>query len=73
MQLKKNLSRLDRGIRIALGAALIVVYFTHLLAGVWGILLLPRASVFLTTAVLAFCPFYKVFNISTLKPKLAKN
>ena len=57
----KNISSADRVIRIVLGVVILLlgIYFKSL----WGFVgLIP-----LGTALVRFCPAYKIFGISTLK------
>lgn len=64
-----NVGGTDRGLRLALGAALILM---GLLAGVTGIgqwLLLIVGAVMVLTALVRFCPAYRLLGISTCARK----
>ncbi|MBG0785702.1 MAG: DUF2892 domain-containing protein [Anaerolineaceae bacterium] len=65
--MKKNMSNLDRIIRIIIAAAVAVLYFTGVLSGTWAIVLGVIAVIFLLTSLIGFCPLYKLFGLSTLK------
>jgi hypothetical protein len=65
--MKRNLSNLDRSIRVVLAAVFTYLYFSGIVTGAFGIVLLVLAAVFLVTAILAFCPLYRLFNISSYK------
>ncbi len=63
----KNMSSIDRGIRIVVAAVFAYLYFSGIVSGVLGILLMVFAAVFLITSSIAFCPLYVLFNFSTRK------
>lgn len=64
--MKKNMGNLDRIIRAILAAVLAVLYFTNIIAGTIGIILLVLAGILLLTSLIGFCPLYKLFNANTL-------
>lgn len=65
--MKRNMSNLDRIIRVVLAAVFAYLYFGGIVTGTLGIVLLVLAAVFLLTSVVAFCPLYAPFKISTYK------
>lgn len=65
--MKANLGTLDRGVRILLAAAAAVLYFTDVLPGTSGIVVLVLAAVFLLTGMVGACPLYMPFGITTRK------
>ena len=65
--MKRNMSNLDRIIRAALAAVFAYLYFGGIVTGALGIVLVVLAAVFLLTAIIAFCPLYVPFKISTYK------
>jgi hypothetical protein len=65
--MKRNMSNLDRVIRVVLAAVFAYLYFGGIVTGALGIVLLVLAAVFLLTSVVAFCPLYAPFKISTYK------
>ena len=65
--MKRNLSNLDRIIRVLVAAVFAYLYFSGVVTGTFGILLVALGGVFLLTAVVAFCPLYVPFKFSTFK------
>ena len=59
----------DRIIRIIIAAIVAILYFTNILTGVLGIILLVLAGVFLITSFISFCPLYLPFGIKTCSSK----
>jgi len=67
--MKKNMGSTDRIIRFILAAIFIVLYFTNTITGIWGIVLLVLAAVFILTSFISFCPLYAPFGLSTCSKK----
>ena len=65
--MKKNMSNLDRILRMIIAAAVAVLYFTGVLTGTWAIVLGVVAVIFLLTGLIGFCPLYTLFGLSTQK------
>lgn len=65
--MKRNLSNLDRIIRVVLAALFAYLYFGGIVTGVFGVILVVLGAVFLLTALIAFCPIYFSFKLSTHK------
>ncbi|HDJ34522.1 MAG TPA: DUF2892 domain-containing protein [Bacteroidetes bacterium] len=65
--MKKNMGTLDRLVRILLAALIVVLYFTEVITGTLGIILLILAAVFLLTGLFSFCPLYVPFGIKTFR------
>ena len=65
--MKRNMSNLDRIIRVVIAAVFAYLYFAGIVTGTLGIILLVLAGVFVVTSIVAFCPLYKLFKISTYK------
>ncbi|HNK63520.1 MAG TPA: DUF2892 domain-containing protein [Anaerolineales bacterium] len=65
--MKRNLSNLDRIVRVVLAAVFAYLYFGGIVTGTFGIVLLVLGAVFLLTAIVAFCPLYAPFKLSTYK------
>ncbi len=65
--MKRNLSNIDRIIRVVLAALFAYLYFGGIVTGTLGIVLVVLAVVFTLTAVVAFCPLYAPFKFSTYK------
>ena len=58
---------IDKVIRILIAVVVIVLYFTHVISGLLGIILLILAGVFILTSFLGFCPLYLPFGLNTGK------
>jgi len=65
--MKRNLSNVDRIARVVLAAIFAYLYFSGIVTGALGVVLLVLGAVFLLTAVIAFCPLYAPFKFSTYK------
>ena len=65
--MKKNIGTIDRVIRILVAIAVAVLYFTGVISGTSGIVLLILGGIFLITAIISFCPLYYPFNLRTIK------
>ena len=65
--MKRNLSNTDRIIRVVLAAVFAYLYFGGIVTGTLGIVLVVLAVVFTFTAIVAFCPLYAPFKLSTYK------
>ena len=61
----KNMGTTDRVIRLLIVAAISAAYELGLLSGGWAIALGSIATVFLLTSLVATCPGYMPFGIST--------
>ena len=65
--MKRNMSNIDRIVRLVVAALFAYLYFGGVVTGTLGVILLVLAGVFTLTAVVAFCPLYAPFKISTFK------
>lgn len=65
--MKKNMGSADRIIRFIVAAIVAVLYFTNVISGPLGIVLLVVAAIFLITSFISFCPLYAPFGLSTCK------
>lgn len=67
MKLNKNMSSVDRVVRAVVALVFGYLYFSGIVSGVLGIILLVVGIIFLLTSLVSFCPLYSLFKISTLK------
>jgi len=67
--MKKNMGSIDKVIRILVAVVFAVLFFTHVITGTLGIILMVLAAVFVITSLISFCPLYWPFGISTAKKK----
>lgn len=65
--MNRNMSDMDRIVRVVVAAVFAYLYFSGVVTGALGIVLLVLGAVFLLTAVVAFCPLYAPFKFSTYK------
>ena len=65
--MKTNMGIIDRVIRIVIALVFIGLYFANVVSGTLAIVLLVLAGVFTLTALVAFCPLYWPFGISSAK------
>ena len=52
--MKKNMGSVDRIVRVVLAAVLAILFFTKVVTGTIGIVLLALAAIFLLTSVVSF-------------------
>jgi hypothetical protein len=63
--MKKNMGNADRLIRVILAAIVATLYFTNVITGTLGIVLMVLAAVFVLTSLISFCPLYAPFGLKT--------
>ncbi len=63
--MKKNMGSADRIIRLIFAAVIAVLFFTNVVSGTLGIILLVAAGVFALTSLISFCPLYPLVGINT--------
>ncbi len=74
--MKKNMGFTDRIVRTIIAIMIGVLIFTDTITGILGNILSTAGIIFLSTSLVAFCPFYSVLGIRTChskKPILKKN
>ncbi|WP_445748663.1 YgaP family membrane protein [Polaribacter sp.] len=67
--MKKNMGSTDKIIRSIIAIMIAVLYFTGIISGTLGLILLIFGGIFLATSFISFCPLYVPFGISTCKTK----
>lgn len=63
--MKKNMGNIDKIVRILVALVIAVLFFTHIISGTVGIILLVFAGVFVLTSLISFCPLYTLVGINT--------
>jgi hypothetical protein len=63
--MKKNMGTIDKVIRILVAVVFAILFFTNVISGTLGIILLVLAGVFVLTSLISFCPLYWPFGIHT--------
>ena len=67
--MKRNMGNTDRIVRLFLAAVVAALYFTDVVTGTLGIVLLAVAAIFVLTSFVSFCPLYAPFRLSTRSAK----
>ncbi len=67
--MRKNMGNADRIIRVIVAVIIAALYFTNVITGTLGIVLLALAGIFVLTSLFSFCPLYAPFGLSTCKVK----
>jgi uncharacterized membrane protein len=70
--MKKNMGSTDRIIRVVIAVIIGLLYFTNVISGTLGLVLMVLAVVFVLTSLVSFCPLYAPFGISTCPVKEGK-
>ncbi len=65
--MKKNLGNLDRVIRVLIEVVFAILYFTGVVPGIPGIILLIVGGIFVLTSIVSFCPIYWSLGWSSRK------
>ena len=63
--MKKNMGIADRVIRVIIAAVFLTLYFTNVLTGTLGIVLIVISGIFLLTSLVSFCPIYALTGLSS--------
>lgn len=58
---------IDKVIRILIAVVIAILFFTKVIEGVLGIVLLVLAVIFVLTSLIGFCPLYTPLKINTGK------
>jgi hypothetical protein len=66
-EMKKNMGSADRIIRVIIAVAIAVLYFTGIIEGTLGLVLIGLAVVFVLTSLVSVCPLYLPFGMSSLR------
>ncbi len=67
--MKQNMGTIDKVIRIIIAVIIAGLYFTNVISGTLGIVLLVFAGVFVLTSLIGFCPLYLPIRLNTGKKK----
>ena len=67
--MKKNMSNLDKGIRVIIAIAVALLYYLNVIEGTLAYILIAVAIILLVTSLINFCPLYRILGISTCKIK----
>jgi uncharacterized membrane protein len=67
--MKPNMGNIDKIVRLVIAALIAVLFFTNVISGTLGIVLLVLAAVFALTSLVSFCPLYTLVGINTCEVK----
>jgi len=67
--MKKNMGSIDKIIRVILAIVFSGLFFSGIITGIFGYVLLGLAAIFILTSTIRFCPLYLPLGISTCKKK----
>ena len=67
--MEKNMGKVDKVIRLIIAAIITTLYFTNVINGIFGIVLIVLSAVFVLTSLVSFCPLYLLFGLKTCKVK----
>ena len=59
------MGNLDRILRIVFALAMAILYFSNIITGVLGVVLLVVAGIFVLTSLVSFCPLYTLMGLNT--------
>ncbi len=60
-----NVGKIDRIVRLVVAMIIIIGYFTNIITGRWGNILLFAAGVLLLTSLRRCCPIYAILGFGT--------
>lgn len=63
--MKKNMGSIDKVVRILIAVVIGILFYTNVIVGTLGIILLVVAGIFVATSFISFCPLYAPFGFST--------
>ena len=67
--MKKNVGNTDKIVRIIIAIIVTALYFTGIIPGTLGIVLMIVAGILVATSLISFCPLYFIFKIKSCKTK----
>lgn len=70
--MKKNLGGTDKIMRLVIAVVIVILYFTEIIYGIFGIVMLVVAGILLLTSLVNFCPLYSLLGMNTCPIKEKK-
>jgi hypothetical protein len=67
--MKKNIGSADKIIRLIIAAVVTILFFTNIISGTFGFILLGLAGIFVLTSFIGFCPLYTLIGINSCPVK----
>lgn len=65
----RNMGSTDKSMRFIIAAIVVLLYVTNVISGVFGLVLMLFAGIFVLTSLVSFCPLYTLFGFSTCSVK----
>jgi hypothetical protein len=65
--MKKNLGNIDRILRVTFAVIVAILFFTHVISGGTGLILLVVGGILALTSLVSFCPIYWALGWKTSK------
>ena len=65
--MKKNLGNVERVLRLVFAVVVAILFFTKVISGTSGIILLIVGGILALTALVSFCPIYWTLGWKTIK------
>ena len=67
--MKKNIGSADRIVRLLLAALAAFLYFTNVVSGILGIVILVVGGILLLTSLAGTCPLYSLVGLNSFPAK----
>jgi hypothetical protein len=67
--MQKNVGPVDKVIRLSIAAVIVILYYTEVVSGVFGLILLGVGGISILTGFMKFCGLYRLLGISTCPKK----
>ena len=67
--MKKNMGSIDRIVRVLLAIIISILFFTNVVSGTLGVVLLVIGGVFIATSFINSCPLYSILGINSCPVK----
>ena len=65
--MKKNIETIDRVIRVLIAVLIAFIYFSNVITGTLGLILIAISVVLVITSFISFCPLYFLVGIKSNK------
>ena len=65
-----NMGTMDRSLRLILAVAIGVLFVTKIITGIWGMVFIALAVIFVLTGLVRFCPLYFALGLRTQGKKV---
>lgn len=69
MKLDENLGAADKAIRVIVSAVIVILFLMDVIGGPLAAGLLALSAILVLTALVGFCPLYKMFGIASRRKR----